>query len=104
MHILHQLQIAENVFHLGPVVERESADHVVLDLISTERFFYKARLRVRSVQHGTTRRLLLRARLAQILLHAIGDKESLILAIRRLIVADQRATLAGRPEVFPLAL
>ena len=46
----------------------------------------------------------MRARLAQILLHAIGDKESLILAIRRLIVADQRATLAGRPEVFPLAL
>ena len=44
VHVLHELQVAEDVFDLGAVVEREAADHVVLDLIAAQGFFHEARL------------------------------------------------------------
>src|SRR5271170_5993217 len=98
MHILHQLEVAQNILDLGAVVEAEASDHVVLDSIAAKCLFYQPRLRVCPVQHGTPWLVLLAAGLSQILLHAVRNKQSLVLSIRRFVVPDQRTTLARRPE------
>ena len=55
VQVLHQLEVAEDVFDFGAVVEGEAADHVVLDLIAAQRLFHQARLRVGAIEHGAAR-------------------------------------------------
>src|SRR5271170_2531906 len=104
MQILHQLQVAEDIFDLGAVVEREAPDHVVLNLISPQRFFYKARLRVGAIKYGATRKIIKSASLTKIFLDTVSDEERFVLAIGSFVKTEQRAALARGPKRLALPL
>ena len=44
MRVLHELEVTEDVFDFGTVIEGEAADHVVLDGVPAESFFDEPRL------------------------------------------------------------
>ena len=97
MRILHQLEIAQQVLDLGALVEREAADHRVLDAVAAQRLFHQPRLRIRAIEHSDAGRLIAFAGLAQIFLDVVGDEQRLVFTVGRLVVADLGATLPLRP-------
>ncbi len=108
VRVLDELEIAEDVFDFGAVVEAEAADHVVLDLIAAERFFHESRLRVGAVEDGAARGLdgVVGAGggFAEIFGDAVGDEERFVFAVGGFVVADERAAFAGGEEVLAFAL
>ena len=108
MRVLDELEVAEDVFDFGAVVEAEAADHVVLDLIAAERFFHEARLRVGAIEDGAARRfdgvVGPGGGLAEVFVDAVGDEERFVFAVGSFVVADERAAFAGGPEVLAFAL
>ena len=103
-----ELHVAEDVFNFGAVVEGESADHVVLNLIAAQGLFDQSRLRVGAIQDGASGRSVGIAGagggLAEVLLDAVGDEEGFVFAVWGLIEADHGAALAGGEERLALAL
>ena len=101
VRIADEAQIAEQVLDFGALVEAESADHGVADVVAAQRFLNQARLRVGAVEHGAMRRLRRFAFrtsrvLAEKCLDAVGDEQGFVFAVGRLVVADQRSRPGGR--------
>ena len=55
IRILDDFQIRDQVFDLGALVERKSADHVIFQAVAAHGFFKQPRLRVGAVEHGGAR-------------------------------------------------
>ena len=100
MRVQGELQVRDDVAHLGPLVEGEAADDVVRDTGAPQSFFEEARLGVRAVEHGGAQV----GFRASVLLDLRGDEARLALGVHGLVVADGRAGGVGRPEGLVLAL
>ena len=108
VRVADQAQVAEQILDFGALVEAETADHGVADVVAAQRFFNQARLRVGSVQHGTVSGLSVqiafrRSGLAEKDLNSVGDKERFVLAVGCLVVADQASALAIGPQGLAFA-
>ena len=107
VRIADEAKIAEQVFDFGALVKAEPADHRVRDVVAAQCFLNQAGLRVGSIKHGTMRRSgvfsVRRACLVQKGLDAVGDEQSFVFAIRRLVITNQRTTLAVGPQLLALA-
>ncbi len=108
VRVLDELEVAEDVLDFGAVVEAEASDHVVLDLVAAERFFYEARLRVGAIEDGAARGfdgvVGAGGGFAKVFGDAVGDEEGFVFAVGGFVVADERAAFAGGEEVLALAL
>ena len=108
VRILHELEVAEDVFDFGAVVEAEAADHVVLDLVAAESFFHETRLRVGAVEDGAARGfdgvVGAGGGFAKVFGDAVGDEEGFVFAVGGFVVADERAAFARGEEVLAFAL
>ncbi len=93
-------QIRQNVLHFGALIEAEAADHNVLAAVTAQRFFNLARLRVGAIEH---RHALLRIA-RQTVLDGVGDPQSFVFRIRRLVERDLFARARVGPQSFADAL
>ncbi len=74
---LRQLQIRDDVFDFGALVETEAAHHVVLAVVAAQRFFNLPRLRIGAVQNRDAAVRIL----PQDLLDRVGDEERFVLGV-----------------------
>ena len=100
VRIANQAQVAEHVFDFGALVEAESADHGVADVVAAQRFFNEARLRVGAVEDAqwplagscvSDEPVLPEKRL-----NAVGDEEGFVFAVGGFVVADRASRPDGR--------
>ena len=101
---MNDFQVRDHVLDLGPLVEGEASDDVVLQLIAAHRLFKQPRLRVDAIKHRRPRAFSLLRGFMQITGNPVRHEQSLVLAVGRLVVADVRAALARGPQALALAL
>ena len=101
---MDDLQVGNHVLDLGPLVERETAYDVILQLVTAHALFEQARLGIGAIEHRRPRVLALLRCFTQVFGYIIRDEKSFVLAVGRFVISNFCAALPRSPQVLAFAL